>query len=607
MGMHWRHVRTHENPADLVSCGVSPSELVGNNLWWHGPDWLRTTQENWPLNRMDIEANNLPKNIDLEHRRTAQVNVCVTQNDTITEFSTYNRLIRITSLSRRFIFNCRHPSNRFTGRLTGEELQSTRRLWILQAQRQCYYDEILCLKKSVPAPLDNKSKLLSLTPIIDGNGLLRVRGRLENSMLPYDEMHPIILPPNAYFTGLLIDRFHERTMHGGTSLVASMIRRQYWIVNARDAIRHRIKKCDVCFRHRAVMQKQLMGSLPSARVRRTTRAFLHTGIDYCGPFDIRASKGRGIRSYKGYVAVFICLTVKAIHLECVDGLTSAAFLAAFHRFVARRGLPSDMYSDNGTNFVGAANEMERQFYSAKREIENQLADKFIEENVKWHFIPPASPHFGGLWEAGVKSTKHHLRRVIGESKLTYEEMSTLLCQIEACLNSRPLCENSNDPTDITALTPGHFLINSALLSIPEPSIVDINPNRLDRWQQIQQMRQFFWKRWQSDYLSLLQQRPKWCASKPNLKIGELVLVQDDRCPSSRWPLGRIIDTHPGADGCIRVVTVRTAYGIYKRNITRISRLPINDDIDEETHGETAPATNEDTENQPNNSICDTSI
>lgn len=402
-------------------------------------------------------------------------------------------------------------------------------------------------------------------------------------MLSYDESHPIILPPNAHLTRLLIDQAHLRTMHGGTSLVASELRQKFWIVGARDAIRHQIFKCITCYRNRAATTRQLMGSLPAARVRRTSRPFLHTGVDYCGPFDLRASKYRGIKSYKGYVAVFVCLTVKAIHLECVDGLTTDAFLAAFRRFVSRRGLPSDVYSDNGTNFVGAANELNRQFEYTKYEMECQTAQNLVEDNIQWHFIPPASPHFGGLGEAGVKATKHHLRRVIGETKLTYEEMSTLLCQIEACLNSRPICANSNDPDDFTALTPGHFLVNTSVLAIPEPSLIDINPNRLNRWQNIQQMRQFFWKRWRSDYLSLLQQRPKWCRLETNLKIGDLVLMQVDRLPSSKWPLGKIIDVHPGSDGCIRVVTVRTQFGNYKRNVTRISRLPISND-EEKPHG-----------------------
>lgn len=141
------------------------------------------------------------------------MNVCVTTTDIINDFSTYNRLIRITSLCKRFRQSCLHSPNHVTGRLTTEELQSNRRFWILQTQLQHNYDELLCLGKSIPEPISNKSRLLSLTPFVDGSGLLRIRGRLENSMLPYDEVHPIILPPKAQFTGLVIDRAHLRNMH----------------------------------------------------------------------------------------------------------------------------------------------------------------------------------------------------------------------------------------------------------------------------------------------------------------------------------------------------------------------------------------------------------
>lgn len=464
----WRHVRTHENPADLVSRGVTPKDLANNSLWWHGSPWLVLPQEEWPVSRIDSETPVPPSNIDLELRRTVQANVCVTSSGICERFSSYNRLIRVSALCKRFIHNCRHRSNHYTGTLSIDEVKSIRRHWILQTQREHYNDEIQCLSKNAPEPIDHKSKLLSLSPFIDGNGLLRVKGRLENSTLSYDEKHPIILPPNAHFTNLIIDRFHLRSMHGGAQLMTSLLRQMYWIVNGRNAIRHRINKCIICYRQKAETTQQLMGSLPSARVRRCVRPFLHTGVDYCGPFELRASKGRGIKAYKGYIAVFVCLTVKAIHVECVDGLTTDAFLAAFRRFVSRRGLPTDVYSDNGTNFVGAANELNRQFALSSREIENSIADKFVEEGIRWHFIPPASPHFGGLWEAGVKSVKFHLRRIIGESKLTFEEMNTLICQIESCLNSRPLCANSCDPNDLSALTPGHFLIGTDYLSPSHP-------------------------------------------------------------------------------------------------------------------------------------------
>ncbi|XP_076301722.1 uncharacterized protein LOC143219731 [Lasioglossum baleicum] len=196
-----------------------------------------------------------------------------------------------------------------------------------------------------------------------------------------------------------------------------------------------------------------------------------------------------------------------------------------------------------------------------------------ESGTNWIFNPPAAPHFGGIWEAAVKSVKYHLRRVIGETLLTFEEMSTLLTQIEACLNSRPITPLTDEPSDLTALTPAHFLIGSPLTAIPEPSLTDVRSSRLKRWQMIQQQRDHFWDRWSFEYLQTLQQRTKWTKEQPNLKPGDLCLILNEATPPTRWPLGRVEQVHAGADGLVRVVTVRTATSVLARPIAKICLLP----------------------------------
>ncbi|XP_025987237.1 uncharacterized protein LOC105206966 [Solenopsis invicta] len=187
-----------------------------------------------------------------------------------------------------------------------------------------------------------------------------------------------------------------------------------------------------------------------------------------------------------------------------------------------------------------------------------------------------APHFGGLWEAGVRSTKHHIRRVVGAHTLTFEEFSTLLCNIEACLNSRPLAPLSDSLDDYTFLTPGHFLIGSALNSIPEPSLLQVKENRLTRWQLVRQMTERLWKVWQQDYINTLQQQVKWRRVNPRaLRVGQLVLLRNSLLPPCKWELGRISLCHPGSDGLIRVVTVKTASSEYKRPISKICILPID--------------------------------
>uniref|UniRef100_A0A1Y1N7Y6 Integrase catalytic domain-containing protein n=2 Tax=Photinus pyralis TaxID=7054 RepID=A0A1Y1N7Y6_PHOPY len=321
-----------------------------------------------------------------------------------------------------------------------------------------------------------------------------------------------------------------------------------------------------------------MGNLPKNRVT-PSRAFLNTGVDYAGPIWLKTTKGRGHKANKGYISVFVCLATRAIHLEVVSDYTSDAFIAAYKRFTARRGICATLRSDCGTTLVGADAELRKLFDSARQEsrhIEHLLA----QDGTQWIFNPPAAPHFGGIWEAGVKSTKHHLKRTIGESTLTFEEMSTLLAQVEACLNSRPLQALTDDPDDLSVLTPGHFLIGGPPATIPEPSLADISVNRLSRWQLIRQQYEHFWQRWSHEYLHEFQTRSKWQTREPQVKIGDLAVLKNELQPPSKWVLARIIDVHPGQDGVVRVVTVRTATSTFKRPIVKLCLLPRTDEKDD---------------------------
>ncbi|XP_076665012.1 uncharacterized protein LOC143367261 [Andrena cerasifolii] len=232
----------------------------------------------------------------------------------------------------------------------------------------------------------------------------------------------------------------------------------------------------------------------------------------------------------------------------------------------------DSGSDRGTNFVGADKELRQWFSTATSEL-GDLAPLLADMGTKWVFNPPAAPHFGGIWEAAVKSMKFHLRRVIGDTPMTFEEMATLLTQIEACLNSRPLIPLSDEPDDFNFLTPSHFLVGSSLIAVPEPSLAAEPRNRLSRWQFIQQMRDHYWQRWAAEYLQTLQSRNKWVTGHPNVQVGDLCLLRNEAMPPTHWPIGRITAVHPGKDDLVRVVTIRTAYTTLQRPIAKISVFP----------------------------------
>lgn len=314
--------------------------------------------------------------------------------------------------------------------------------------------------------------------------------------------------------------------------------------------------------------------LPDVRINETS-IFTNVGVDYAGPFLIKDRLTRGAKEIKLYLCLFICLCTKAIHLEMVTDLTTGAFLASVNRFIGRRGKPASIWSDNATNFVGAKREI-RDLYEFLGNNKDIIADARSSDMIKWQFIPARSPNFGGIWEAGIKSAKFHFKRIVGNASLNFEEFNTIIIQIESILNSRPLTPLSHDPTDLNALTPGHFLIGKALTSLPYPDVSHISETRMDKYQRLQSIVQNFWQRWRKEYLSELQVHTKWKHSGTKvLKVGTLVLIHDEKVLPLLWKLGRITRLYPGSDEIVRVVDVQTCAGEIQRPVRKVCALPID--------------------------------
>ncbi|RLU25414.1 hypothetical protein DMN91_001570 [Ooceraea biroi] len=301
-----------------------------------------------------------------------------------------------------------------------------------------------------------------------------------------------------------------------------------------------------------------MGDLPQARVCEAA-PFTNTGVDFCGPFYIKEKKYRNRARIKVYVCVFVCMAIKAVHLEIVSDMTTEGFLAALQRFVARRGVPEHVYSDNGTNFVGANNQL-REIYALfhSDEHKNRVAGFASSHRIVWHFMPPLAPHFGGLWESMVRSFKHHFRRVIGDSLFTFEELNTFVIEIEGILNLRPITPLSSDPNDLLVLTPAHCLIGKPVTRLPESQLTCVPDNRLSAWQ----------------HITKLQRRSKWTKDGPLITTGTIVLIKDKNSPCAQWNLSRVIEVHPGDDGVTRAATVKTAGGTVKRTTKLLCPLPV---------------------------------
>ncbi|XP_058792665.1 uncharacterized protein LOC131665048 [Phymastichus coffea] len=354
-------------------------------------------------------------------------------------------------------------------------------------QRHVFSEELAQLSRGYQ--LKSCSQTKTLEPFLDNDGVIRVGGRLDRSSLPYDERHPILLPGPTHLAQLVIRWAHERSLHGGFRATYARALQKAWITGAKVRIKRYLRHCTVCARLAARTSPPRMASLPPARVS-PARPFSTCGVDYAGPFHLCRNKGRGASTVKGYVALFVCVCTKAIHLELAGDLTTASFLGALQRFIGRRGRPAEIWSDNGTNFRGAALELRRLLREAEIDwgvVEGTLA----KEGINWRFIPPSAPYFGGLWEAGVKSMKRHLQRVASPRRLTYEEFATLLVAVEATFNSRPLVPPSGDLGDLDALTPSHFLIGTSATSYPEPISVNGKLDHVSHWALIQAIRGHF--------------------------------------------------------------------------------------------------------------------
>ncbi|XP_064215763.1 uncharacterized protein LOC103314804 [Tribolium castaneum] len=558
--VNWYHVDGKENPADPISRGLTPAHLLNHPIWLTGPNWLFMDEQLWPINS-STNTDEPP----LEEKPIVLVTFsrCVNPlRQLIDRSSSYSKLRNAVVYVLRFLKLL--PKGNL---ITLKDLETAELTLVRLVQREHFASDLALLEQNKPC----SPKIRSLCPFLK-DGVIRVGGRLSNSNLEYDQQHPFLLPKKDHLVDLLIDYFHQRNLHTGPHLTLSLLRQKFWILAARNVVRHRIRNCNYCFKFRPRATFPCMADLPAPRITEA-KPFLHSGVDYAGPFYITLTRRRGVKSQKAYLCLFICLVTKALHLEVASDLSTATFINAFKRFLSRRGPCSVLYSDCGTNFIGAKTALDDlSKFVTSQEYHSSIDDELIKRNVVWKFNPPAAPHFGGIWEANIKSVKSHLTKVIGTQILTYEEFTTVITQIEALLNSRPLCTLSSDPNEPLALTPAHFLTGTPLQSLPIQNL-DMSTNLVTRKELLDQILQTYWKRWHMEYLHNLQVRQKWNKPSSPIKVGTVVVLRTDNTPPLHWPLGVVQEVFPGKDGIVRVASVKTPNGLYKRPIVRLCPLP----------------------------------
>ena len=459
----------------------------------------------------------------------------------------------------------RFKKDKIPCQITSQLLQHAKLHFLIHHQTTHFHEEYSLLQSQKELP--KTSKLLNLCPLFDTEtNTIRVGGRLSQGNFLEEKKFPFLVKANSNFASLILQHFHEATLHGGGQLTLNTSREEYWIPKGKNLVTKIIKNCVKCSRFSNEIPAQVMADLPAERIIES-RPFTNTGIDLAGPLTTKPDN-------KTYIAVFVCFTTKATHLEIVQDLTKESCISALKQFIGRRGKPEKIFSDNGTNFIGVRNDLlKMQSLFSKENTKDSISNFISQKGIEWVTIPPRAPHFGGLWEAVVKSMKRHLRRTVGLQKLSYEELNTFIIQIEASLNSRPITAMSNDPNDLRPLTPAHFLIGTHMEQIPQGCKgKDISMNQ--RFNLLEKLKSSFWSSWHRDYLVTLQIRKKWLTAGPKFAVGDLVLLAEDNIPALKWKMARIQKLFSGNDDVNRVAELKTANGNLIRPIIKLRRLPI---------------------------------
>ncbi|XP_018393377.1 PREDICTED: uncharacterized protein LOC108772354 [Cyphomyrmex costatus] len=369
---------------------------------WQGPEFLRSHQDNWPSGKFTQSESGMPEMQKITVTAVSLERSVV--DELVSKFSSLTRICRVLAYCLRF--RKAHWPSLPTTLLSHNEIAYVLNVACKAIQRASFPNEYGALSKG--KSISASSKILSLSPYMDDTGLIRVGGRLKNSRLQFDAQHPILLPREHELTKRVINYEHVRNLYAETQATMAAVRQRFWPLSLRSCTRKILRNCVTCFKAKPVQSEAIMGSLPANRVTES-RPFSHCGVDYAGPVILKEGRRRNARNTKAYISVFVCFSTKAVHLELMSDLTSNAFISALRRFISRRGRPACLYSDNGTVFVGAHNQLkEIQDFLKTQQAQADIGQFFCKQEITWKFIPPNAPHFGGLWEAAVKSVKYHM-------------------------------------------------------------------------------------------------------------------------------------------------------------------------------------------------------
>ncbi len=595
----WNFCPGEKNPADLPSRGIRGPDLAENEIWWNGAEFLQFPKEMWPSEPGTTEIDENEANAEIMKSKTPPsiTRSLNSVSETVSppnvgavidckRYSSQTRLLRVTAWVKRFIDNARRRRST-SDVLTADELKAAEKLWIKSIQASSYKDEEQYLSQ-----VNKKEPLLvkQLGLFRDQENIIRCHGRIDESSLSLSEKQPILLPPKHHFTDLVILGHHETVHHNGIKETLNSIREKYWIVRGREAVKRIVRRCVVCKKLEGMsFNTPRTAPLPPSRVC-DAPPFTNTGVDFAGPlFVTNRAPPETEKTSKAYVCLWTCASTRAIHLELVPNLSVPTFLQAFRRFSARRGLPTRLLSDNAKTFKGAAQEVKKIVRS--KEIQQHLVNK----GVTWDFIIEKAPWQGGFWERMVGSMKRCLKKAVGRASLSFEEMRTVLTEIEATLNNRPLTYLYDDEQGISyPLTPSSLIYGRTIATTPNDRQFEINSTHqsLTRRQKYhKRLLNEFTNQWRKEYLQSLRESSR--ASKGSvdnmIDVGDVVVLKDDKSTRVLWKLAKVEELIRSRDNVIRAAKVRVVNSdegrsiVLRRPIQHLIPLELPSTSEEEDH------------------------
>ena len=603
----WRHCPGKVNPADLASRGITSADSGALETWLKGPEWM--------LNDIGTETIEIRNNqqvpeeciteMKVKDRQSFQKTcslVCTEASYQIQNvidvrrFSSFQKLITVTSMVLRFVRRSRKAHLKEEEDKRNSEAEIAENIWFKQIQLDLQHHP----------SFENWRKQFGL--FWDKNGIIRCMGRISKANLPDETKHPILLNAKSKLTELIVRESHNRVYHNGVKETLTELRSRFWIIRGRQFVRKVIHSCVICKKHEG-KPYALPASppLPDFRIQQQP-PFTSTGVDFAGPLYVKDSK-KGKTLAKTWIALYTCAVTRALHLELVSSMTSESFLLCFRRFCARRGLPKRMISDNAKTFVTASRRLKALFQLP--EVRQHMDLK----QIKWSFNTPKAPWQGGFFERLVKSVKRCLKKILGRACVTYEELLTILTEIECVLNSRPLTYVSTEDLE-EPLTPSHLLCGRRLLSvpygdIPEATDPDWDPKSDDLTRRVvylQRLIDKFWNRWSKEYLLELRESHRNTlqdSSPQEISVGEMVVVHDDNQRRGLWNLGKIEKLIEGEDHRIRSAVVRV-HGegrktkTLKRPINKLYSLEVRSQDEDKSGSVNVHETQRDMEPEPTN-------